>query len=239
MWRLAPRWFVLICFLAVFPAVAPIGKGFVSSLNSAPVADIFNHSSAAKPQVNTKAQKRRITIEDLVTLRRPNNLHISPNGRYVTFVVTEALLQTNNYSSHLFLLRTDGTQQPEGLANYVTEPELTTSGALVETGAAAMWSPDSRSVIYTKQDGPTFQLWRRLVECGTNEMLVANQPNMRLEAWSSDGTKFVYSISKEVAVEEKQINKVRDPAVLFDGTRRLYYGEPWEKKPAKKQNKTT
>jgi dipeptidyl aminopeptidase/acylaminoacyl peptidase len=229
---------VVIWLLAVFPPVAPTERGFISALDSSPVASTLNDLSTPRPQADPRTQKRKISIEDLVTLRRPNNLHISPDGKYAAFVLSEANLETNNYRSQLFLLRTDGTQQPEGLANYVTEPEPTTSGALAETGAAAIWSPDSRSVIYTKQNGPTFQLWRRVVEDGTNELLVADQPSISFEGWSSDGTKFVYSISKEVAVEERQINKVRDPAVLFDGTRRLYYGEPWEKKPAKEQNKT-
>jgi dipeptidyl aminopeptidase/acylaminoacyl peptidase len=239
MLRLSTCLSVVIWLLAAFPPVAPTERGFISAHNSSPVASALNHLSTPRPQADPRTQKRKITIEDLVTLRRPNNLHISPDGKYAAFVLSEANLETNNYRSQLFLLRTDGTHQPESLAIYVTEPEPTTSGALVETGAAAIWSPDSRSVVYTKQNGPTFQLSRRVVEAGTNEKLVGDQPNIRLEGWSLDGTKFLYSISKEVFEEEKQINKVRDPAVLFDGTRRLYYGEPWEKKPKKKQSRMT
>jgi dipeptidyl aminopeptidase/acylaminoacyl peptidase len=81
---------------------------------------------------------------DLLTLRDVKGLSISPDGKYVTFVVGQAVYQTNSYRSGLFVVATGnrsvhcfgtaGVPHWDGINQWITE--------------SPQWSPDANSIWY-------------------------------------------------------------------------------------------
>ena len=51
---------------------------------------------------------RTVTPMDLLTLRDPKGLSTSPDGKYIAFVLGQAVYETNAYRSGLFVVETGG-----------------------------------------------------------------------------------------------------------------------------------
>src|ERR1700716_3875492 len=62
-----------------------------------------------------KAARRPVTSMDLLTLRDLHGVQISPNGRYVAFVLGQAVYETNSYRSGLFVVGTEKGSKPISL----------------------------------------------------------------------------------------------------------------------------
>ena len=53
-----------------------------------------------------EGRARPIASTDLLALREPKGLSISPDGKYVAFVVGQAVLETNSYRSAVYVVST-------------------------------------------------------------------------------------------------------------------------------------
>src|SRR5882724_4494847 len=56
--------------------------------------------------------KRPITIKETLSTRKVNELQISPDGRKIVFIVTQAFLEQNEDRTALYLLDTNGEAGP-------------------------------------------------------------------------------------------------------------------------------
>ena len=66
----------------------------------------FDPTPVEIPTVS-KATPRPVTSMDLLTLRDFHGLQISPDGRFVAFVLGQAVYETNSYRSALFVIGTE------------------------------------------------------------------------------------------------------------------------------------
>lgn len=101
---------------------------------------------------------RPITPTDLLTLREPKGLSLSPDAKWVAFVVGQAVYETNGYRSGLFLVSTAGNQGIQSLGSAGTPHWDNINQWIAE---APQWSSDSKTIWYRAcmRSGGHFQVW--------------------------------------------------------------------------------
>src|SRR3954469_9901953 len=113
--------------LALLLATAVVAAPVVAAPTSPPPA-----ASHAKP-----AEVRAFTADDLVRIRRVTDPEVSPDGRYVAFVMRETDMEANRGRTDIWLLDL-------GQKN-ATPLRLTQSEA---NDSSPRWAPDSRTIYF-------------------------------------------------------------------------------------------
>ncbi|HET9390850.1 MAG TPA: S9 family peptidase [Steroidobacteraceae bacterium] len=117
---------------------------------------------AAKPEAAarnaTPAQLKPFTIEDLVRLKRLSDPRISPDGRYVAFVLRETDIEANRGRTDVWLL--DLTQK-SAAPRRLTQSEANDS--------SPRWAPDSRTLYFLSARSGSSQVWRLSLSGGEAE----------------------------------------------------------------------
>ena len=109
--------------------------------------------------LTTKTQSRPVTSMDLLGIRDLHGLSISPDGKYVAFVVGQAVYETNSYRSGIFVVGTAPGSMPVCLGS-AGLPEWDDINQWVNE--APQWSPDARYIMRRMRlrSDETWQVWR-------------------------------------------------------------------------------
>ena len=91
-------------------------------------------------------QRHPLSIQDFLSLERPGEPQISPDGRWVVYSVTTPNLAANRRTTDLWLQAVDGSP-----ARKISTDSL--------GGRSARWSPDGRRIAYVSSRGGTSQVW--------------------------------------------------------------------------------
>src|SRR6267142_790063 len=128
------------------------------------------------------AQKRAFAIEDLYRVKNISDLHVSPDGKTVIFVVTISDLARAKRNSHIWGMDTNGQNLRQ-----------LTSGEKSES--SPLFSPDSKQISFvsSKDGSANFYLmsanggeWRRLTNISTGVSDPLWSPDGKWIAFSSD-----------------------------------------------------
>ena len=100
---------------------------------------VAQNAAAASPAVQGVSQGagQPFTVEDLLRLKRVSDPQVSPDGRYVVYVVRETDMEANKGRTDLWLL--DLTQKDAQPLRLTTDPASDTS---------PRWAPDSRTLYF-------------------------------------------------------------------------------------------
>ena len=98
---------------------------------------------------------RPFTVEDLVRLNRLSDPQVSPDGRYVAYVLRETDMDANRGRSYLWLL---------SLAQKDARPLLLTTDPASDR--SPRWAPDSRTLYFLSTRGGSSQVWRIRIDGG-------------------------------------------------------------------------
>ena len=107
---------------------------------------------------SAKVAQRAVTPMDLLTLRDSKGLSISPDGKYVAFVVEQANYAGNAYKSAIYVVATSPGAVPKNLG----------SAGMPHWDEINQWIPeapqrstDSRSITYRtrRSSDKTWQVW--------------------------------------------------------------------------------
>ena len=90
---------------------------------------------------------RPMKVEDLFRFQRVSDPQISPDGKWVVYVVGDVSLEKNKINANLWLVSTDKGSAPK---------QLTTSP---KSDRHPRWSPDSKSILFESTRSGTSQLW--------------------------------------------------------------------------------
>lgn len=60
--------------------------------------------------------RRSVSIEDLIVLRKPVRAALSPDGKWVAYSVQTPSLEENSYRYDLYVVAADGNSQPRRLS---------------------------------------------------------------------------------------------------------------------------
>lgn len=123
---------------------------------------------------------RKITRDDLWSLKTLGNIALSPNGRRVAFVVHSTDEEKDENRSAISLLHLDEHGYTVG------EPRQLTSG--VKSDSNPVWAPDSRRLLFlSNREGDANQLWLIDTDGGEARCLTHLLYGVNEIAWSPDG----------------------------------------------------
>jgi len=159
------------------------------------VQDATAQSANRDPKATT-----RLSIEDVISLRRLQAVQISPDGSRVAFVVEEAADESHSkeasYSS-LWLVSTNGG-----------EPRQRTS--VPGSVSSPQWSGDSQKVAFlaTKPGSPVSQVNLIDLESGNVRQLTHHLSAVTSFSWSPDGKRLAYLATMAEVIEPEKRRKI-------------------------------
>jgi len=192
-------WFLLVIALQCFAsAQTGIDPGFDSE--PVEIADV------------AKAAPRPVTSMDLLTLRDIRGLQISPDGKYVAFVLIQAVYETNHYRSGMFVISTEKGSKPISLGTAGSGRWDEGNEWLPEN---PVWSLDSRYVYRAMKSNGSFQVWRWDREGGAPIQVTHSQHDLQTVSLSPDGGRLVLTLEAPSGVDRK---KLSEQGILYDGS---------------------
>lgn len=171
----------------------------------------FDPRPLSIPTVSRKPP-RSITIDDLIALRDFKGMSMSPDGKFVAYVVTQAVLETNSYRSALFVIATEKGSLPRNLGS-AGPARWDTYGQL---DVAPQWSPDNKYISYLLKEGGTWRIWSWRREGGPPQQLTHNTFDVQDFRWSPDGAKIFFTTIEPPNLEEAK--KKAEEGIVWDGS---------------------
>lgn len=147
------------------------------------------------PLASQAPPRRPITLEDLNRLREVSDPEISPDGRWVAYVVSAADREGDRRVGDLWLASWDG----------LTAIRLTKTPQ--ESEHTPRWSPDGRQIAFLSSRGgdrtnEADQLWLLDLAGGEAERLTQFRTGIQDFAWSPDGRRVVLVMTDGDSVED-------------------------------------
>ena len=130
--------------------------------------------------------KRAMTFEDVMSLRVVSDPRISPDGKQVAFVVTQADMKTNFRNSDVWLVSADGG-----------EPRQLTRSPKRDDQPS--WSADSRRLAFVSDRDGKAQVYVLAIEGGEARKVTDVKTAVQGFEWSPDGKRIAYIAADPVS----------------------------------------
>lgn len=151
------------------------------------------------------AQKRPMTILDLIDVPSVGDARVSPDGSQVVYVKSEADWAENETIGHLYLVNTDGTGTRQ-----------LTFGK--EGQSSPRWSPDGSHIAFLARRGDQEARQIHLLPTGGGEArpLTEHETSVGSIQWSPDGAFIYFTADDPLTDEEKKKQELGDDVYAFD-----------------------
>ncbi len=172
--------------------------------------------------VETNAQaKRAMTVEDLFKFKRISDPQISPDGKWVAYVVTSVDLEKNSTNADIWLASTDGKERKQ----------LTASP---KADRHPRWSPDGKQILFESNRSGENQLWVISLDGGEARQVTTISTEAANGIWSPDSTHiaFVSAVYPEFSekpfkesneANKKKMEEVKNNPVKAKVFTKLFY----------------
>ncbi len=177
----------------------PVLRLFVA----AAVASIV--SSAPTGRAQQPVTPRPLSIVDLAGLPRIIDPQLSPDARFVLYMLNRADWKANRQVPHIWRQGVGGG----------TPAQMTTG----EAGEAnARWSPDGRSILFLTRgkDGPETQIDLLPAGGGEAKELTHHASSVSSPAWSPDGSTIYFMATDSRTAAERERDRLRDDVFAFE-----------------------
>jgi dipeptidyl aminopeptidase/acylaminoacyl peptidase len=147
--------------------------------------------------------QRGLTAEDVAGMKNVGAVRISPDGKWVAYVVTVPDLKESSTNSDIWLAPAAGGPPIR----------LTTSK---KSDDNPKWSSDGRWIAFVSARDEKPQLWRISPFGGEAEKLSDAKSGIMDFEWSPDGKKIAYVSQRDLTAAEEQKQKEKDDAQVVD-----------------------
>ena len=151
------------------------------------------------PGVSLAQQKRGLTPEDVYNIKDVRDPQRSPDGKWVAYVVSRAVKDTDKNDSDVWMVSWDGTQNLQ----------ITSSP---ESESQPRWSPDNKylSFVSSRQGAKHGQLWL-MNRLGGEAIKVSDvKGGIDEYAWSPDSRKIVFVVTDPDPTDPQDDDKNAD-----------------------------
>ncbi|HEV2616254.1 MAG TPA: hypothetical protein VGU63_06545, partial [Candidatus Acidoferrales bacterium] len=161
-----------------------------------------------------QTQKRAMQFDDLIAMHRLSDPQVSPDGKWVVYVVATPNMKANHSVSNIWIVPAEGG----------VERQLTRSG----DDSRPRWSPDGKQIAFlSSRDGAT-QIYVMSVFGGEASRVTFLSTDADNEVWSPDGKWLAFTSRVYPDCRDDACNKERDavaaknPVKAHVATRLLY-----------------
>lgn len=126
-------------------------------------------------------QRRPLNVQDFLSLDRPGEPALSPDGRSIAYTVTTTDVAANRRRTDLWLAPSDGSGAPRRLSTDSLG------------GRSAKWSPDGRQIAFISSRGGAPQIWLHDVAAGRQRQLTRLSTGADGVLWSPDGRMLAFA----------------------------------------------
>jgi dipeptidyl aminopeptidase/acylaminoacyl peptidase len=183
----------------------------LQSAVSAQSATGFDPGPVEVPNVQ-KTTPRPVTSMDLLNLRDFHGSQISPDGKWVAFVLGQAVYESNSYRSGLFIVSTEKGSKPISLGN-AGPPRWQLENQWGSENP--QWSADSKFIYYRLESAGTWQVWKWNREGGAPVQVTHLEHSVESFQIIPDGTKLALAVEKPSLIDKKQL---AEHGILYDGS---------------------
>lgn len=143
--------------------------------------------------------KRPITFDDLISMGRVSDPHISPDGKTIAYTVTYYSKEDNTSNSDIWLVSTNGGEARQ----------LTTSK---KADFNPRWSPDGKTIAFISSREGSPQVWLISVEGGEARKVTNVSTGASGVIWSPDGKYLAFVSETYPDCPTDSCNKAREDA---------------------------
>ena len=146
--------------------------------------------------------RRPLKLDDLTRFRNVSDPQISPDGKWVAYVVGTTDTKDDKATTHIWMVGIDGSN----------DRQITFSN---ESESSPRWSPDGRYLAFlsSRQGGKGSQLWLLDRQGGEAKRVTELKTGIRGYEWAPDA-KHIALIMNDVVPEPDSANKKPKPIVL-------------------------
>ncbi|HXG94625.1 MAG TPA: S9 family peptidase [Blastocatellia bacterium] len=130
--------------------------------------------------ISAQAQKRAFTIEDLYRIKSVSDVHISPDGKSIIYVVSASDLPRAKRTSHIWIMDIDGRN-----ARQLTQGDKSES--------SPVWSPDGKSILFISEKDGSANLFVMPASGGAARQITKISTGVSDPLWSPDGKWIAFS----------------------------------------------
>jgi dipeptidyl aminopeptidase/acylaminoacyl peptidase len=171
-----------------------------------------------------QAPLRPMSFDDVLAMSNVSDAQISPDGKWIAYVVTKADLTQNAADADLWLVPAacPGAAGAAGATDAAAstarvpgcEPiRLTTSP---KRDAAPHWSPDGRWIAFISARDDKPQIYRISPTGGEAERISDSKAGVSDFEWSPDGTRIAYLAQRDPTPDDERRQKEKDDALVVD-----------------------
>ncbi|MEJ2009708.1 MAG: S9 family peptidase, partial [Acidobacteriota bacterium] len=159
--------------------------------------------------------KHALTFNDLMKVQRIFDPQVSPNGKWIAYVVSTPDLDANKMVSHIWRVPLAGG-----------EPQQLTRGDASDW--RPRWSPDSKSIAFISSRNGTSQVWILPADGGEARQLTDIATEADGVTWASKGdtllfTSEVYPSCHDAACNKKRLDEAKSSKVKARVINRLFF----------------
>ena len=150
------------------------------------------------------AGDKRMTIEEALAIKNVSAPQFSPDGKWVSYSISEWDRENNRRVSHIFLVSANG-----GNAIKLTNGEKGENGA--------QWSPDGTRIAFLADRDKGNQIWVINATGGEAERITNEENGIASFRWSPDSKRFSFvtrDTPKDKAEREKRKKEKFDTIVV-------------------------
>ena len=175
------------------------GIGIRAVLTAGIVAAVMLGPSPAPADT---AAKKILTPEMAITLQSESDLHFSPDGRRVAFVVTGPLKGTAR-QRHIWLL--DVATRKVRQLSFSDKSEF-----------SPRWSPDGQTLAFLSNRDKDTQIYLLSMDGGEGQPVTEGKRSIESFEWSPDGTQIAFVAPLPKTAEEEKKEQDKDDAYVVD-----------------------